>query len=325
MKPRLIIAFPISGDVIQTAQDEFETLYSDVAPLTAAELVQLANQHRVEAILVSPFHRIDAELIGKLPTSVKIIATCSVGYEHLDLSAAKVRKIMMTNTPDVLTDATADLAIMLMLGASRRLREQVSVVEQGWGRSLGQNEFLGLDVTGKTVGIIGMGRIGQAFAQRARGFNMKILYSNRNRLAPELEKGATFYADYRAMLPHCQVLSLHAPATSETLNMIDAQAFALLPEKAIFINVARGGLVDQEALISSLQSGKPGRLFAAGLDVFKNEPNIDPRFLKLKNVLLTPHTGSATIETRNAMGFRALENIRLAIAGKSPRDLLEMS
>jgi hydroxypyruvate reductase len=318
-KPALLIAFPIAEDVIRDARKDFEVLDSGDSPLSSAELVKRANEKQVTALLVSPFHKIHSELVQKLPASVKIIATCSVGYDHLDIKAGQARKIVMTNTPDVLSDATADAAMMLMLAASRRARDYASIIDQGWGYSLGQNQFLGLEVTGKTLGIIGMGRIGQAVARRARGFNMKILYSNRNRLPAELEQGATYFPDFRAMLPHCQILSLHAPATPETLNLIDAKALALLPAKAVLVNTARGSLVDEDALIQALQSG---RLFAAGLDVFKNEPQIDPRFLKLKNVFLTPHTASATLETRNAMGFRALENIRLVVAGDLPRDLL---
>jgi hydroxypyruvate reductase len=322
-KPRLILSFPISADVVHEASKNFDLLglvpQASVPRMSCEEIVALALKTQPDAILVSPFHQVDESVLARLPSSIKIIATCSVGFEHLDLRGARARGIMMTNTPDVLTDGTADAAMMLLLCASRRAREHAAVVDRGWGRALGQDELLGLEVSGKNLGIIGMGRIGRALAQRARGFNMKIHYSNRTRLAPELEQGAQFYPDFRAMLPHCQVLSLHAPATPETQNMMNAASFALLPRGAVFVNTARGSLVDEEALLEALRSGQ---LFAAGLDVYKNEPRIDPRFLTLTNVFLTPHAASATRETRNAMGFRALENIRLALSGRTPVDLL---
>jgi lactate dehydrogenase-like 2-hydroxyacid dehydrogenase len=172
-------------------------------------------------------------------------------------------------------------------------------------------------VTGKTLGILGMGRIGQAMAQRARGFDMRIIYHARNRLPPDLEQGATFFADFHAMLPHCHFLSVHAPAGPATDKMINARALSLLPDGAVFVNVSRGGLVDEEALLHALTTGK---LFAAGLDVFRSEPDFESRFANLDNVILSPHVGSASRETRNAMGFRALDNIAAVLSGKDPID-----
>ena len=178
--------------------------------------------------------------------------------------------------------------------------------------------MVGRQVTGKRLGIIGMGRIGQVTAQRARGFDMTILYSNRSRLAPDLEKGATYYQTVEDMLPHCDYLALHCPATLETLHLLNAKRIALLPDGAIVVNTARGSVVDDEALVSALKSGK---LAAAGLDVFNNEPgNIHPAYRELENTFLLPHIGSATVETRDAMGFRALDNLDAIVAGREPHD-----
>ena len=179
--------------------------------------------------------------------------------------------------------------------------------------------MLGLQVSGRTLGILGMGRIGRAVAQRARAFGMTVIYSNRSQSPPELEQGARYYPDFRSMLPHCQVLSLHAPAGAATDNIMNRETFALLPKGAVFINTARGALVDEDALYEALTSG---HLFAAGLDVFRNEPNYDMRFAGLPNVFLTPHMASATVETRNAMGFRALDNVAAVLAGQKPIDPL---
>ena len=192
-------------------------------------------------------------------------------------------------------------------------------MRKGWRFRIGQGDLLGVRVTGKTLGILGMGRIGQAMAQRARGFDMKIVYHARNRLPPEREKGATYFADFHAMLPHCDFLSLHAPATPATDKIIDAKALSLLPKGAVLVNVSRGGLVDEDALYAALTNG---HLFGAGLDVFRQEPDFDMRFAALDNVIMSPHVGSASRETRNAMGYRALDNIAAVLAGKGAIDPL---
>jgi lactate dehydrogenase-like 2-hydroxyacid dehydrogenase len=188
-------------------------------------------------------------------------------------------------------------------------------MREGWRHGYGLGEMMGLRVWGKTLGILGLGRIGQAVAQRARGFGMKVIYSAPRRVASELEQGAEYYPDFRAMLPHCDILSIHAPGGDATAGIMNAETFALLPKGAVFVNASRGGLVDEDALIAALKSG---HLFAAGLDVFRNEPEFDLRFTALRNVFLVPHMGSATVETRNAMGFRALDNIAAVLAGKPP-------
>ncbi|KYG63764.1 D-glycerate dehydrogenase [Bdellovibrio bacteriovorus] len=315
---KLFISYPAPPNVIKKAQGLFITTAAEKA-VKAEEILAYALQYDPDAILVSHQKRISAEIISKLPKSVKIIATSSVGFDHIDIQAAKAKGIEVTNTPDVLTDCTADLAMMLLMNACRRGREYLEIMQEGWGKSYSQSEMLGLKVSGKTLGILGMGRIGQALADRARGFGMKILYTNRTRLSPELEKGAVYFSDFKEMLPLCEILSLNAPVTDETKNIMNDETFGLLPQDAVFVNAARGGLVDESALIRALESG---RLFAAGLDVFQDEPNYNQDLLKFHNVFLTPHMGSATRETRDAMGFRALANIEAVLRGEKPQDSL---
>ena len=250
---------------------------------------------------------------------MKILATCSVGTEHIDIAAAQARGLPVTNTPDVLTECTADLALMLILNACRRGAEYDAIMRAGWRKGYGLGEMLGLRVWGKTLGILGMGRIGRAVAARARGFGMRIIYCNNKRLPPALEQHAEYFADFRAMLPHCDILTLHAPGGPATSAIINAETLSLLPPGAVFVNTSRGGLVDEDALFEALACG---HLFAAGLDVFRAEPDFDTRFADLPNVFLCPHMGSATVETRNAMGDRALDNIAAVLAGKPPLDPL---
>lgn len=266
---------------------------------------------------------LNAETIGGLPDSVKIISTFSVGYEHVDVAAAAKRGIKVSNTPDVLTDATADITMLCLLGAARRAHEGTSMLRThnwvGWT----PRQLMGVHVTGKRLGILGMGRIGQAVADRARAFRMTIHYSNRSRLPADLEKGATFHANPDDMLPFCDFLSINAPMTPATRKWVNAERIGKLPENAVVVNTARGGVVDDEALIAALKSG---RLAAAGLDVFEGEPRIHQGYYGLENAFLLPHMGSATVETRNAMGFKALDNLEaFLISGKTPPDLVQAS
>ncbi|WP_413578379.1 2-hydroxyacid dehydrogenase [Bdellovibrio sp. HCB290] len=318
MRASILLPYRAPENVAKLATERFDAFIAD-RELTIDEIITLAHERKARGIVVVPKQRMSNEALAQLPDSVKIIATSSVGFDHLDIEAAKARGIFLTNTPDVLTECTADLAMLLLINACRRGREYLQIMESGWRRTFSQSEMLGIKVSGKTLGIYGMGRIGQAVADRARGFGMKIVYCNRKRLPPELEKGATYFSDLNAMLPHCQILSLNAPGTAATKHIMHDGAFALLPDNAVFINVARGSLVDEEALIRALQSKK---LFAAGLDVFENEPDYNLRLKEFHNVFLTPHMGSATQETRDAMGYRALENIEQALKGQRPQDSL---
>ncbi len=277
----------------------------------------LALAADAHAILPCHTEHLRAEVIARLPDSVRIIANFSVGVDHCDLEAAKARGIVVTNTPDVLSDATAEIAILLMLGAARRASEGERLVRAGQWKTWSPAFMVGTQVTGKRLGIVGMGRVGQAVARRVRGLDMAVHYHNRRRLAPEAEAGALYHPSLEEMLPVCDVLSLHCPATPETLDLLNAERIALLPDGAIVVNTARGAIVDEAALIAALGSGK---LAAAGLDVYKNEPDIRPEFRELDNAFLLPHIGSATKETRDAMGFRALDNLDAFFAGREPGD-----
>ncbi len=282
---------------------------------TADQLVELA----ADAVAIIPCHteKLTAEVIARLPDSVRAICSFSVGYDHIDLAAAKARGIRVTNTPDVLSDATAEVAMLLMLGAARRAHEWARKLRTATWADWSAVEGLGIQLTGKRLGIVGMGRVGQVVARRARGFDMEIHYYNRHRLSPEIEAGAVYHGELEELLPVSQFLSLHCPATPQTHHLLNAERIAQLPEDAVVVNTARGAVVDDDALIAALESG---RLFAAGLDVFNGEPDIDPRYRDLDNSFLLPHIGSATRETRDAMGFRALDNLDAIMQGREPGD-----
>jgi lactate dehydrogenase-like 2-hydroxyacid dehydrogenase len=287
--------------------------------MTAAQAIETATAHRADAIMFTNTLPLTADAIARLPASVCVGATSSVGYDHIDVAAAKARGLYVTNTPGVLTECTADFAFMMLLAAARRAYEYDKIMRAGWRYRIGQGDLLGISVSGKTLGILGFGRIGRAMARRARGFDMTVLYHSRSRVPPNLEQGARYFAAFHDMLPHCDFLTLHAPAGPATDRIVGAAALALMPRGAVLVNVARGGLVDEDALYDALTSG---HLFAAGLDVFRSEPDFDLRFAKLDNVQLSPHIGSGSIETRNAMGFRALDNIAAVLEGKRPIDPL---
>jgi glyoxylate reductase len=278
-------------------------------------LPELARE--ADALLVTPTERLDAAVLERLPRRIRAIATFSVGYDHIDIAAARARDLVVTNTPDVLTDATADIAILLMLGAARRAHEGERIIrENRWG-AWAPTGMLGIHMTGKRLGIVGMGRIGRAVAKRARGFDMQIHYSNRRRLPPELEAGARFHAAPESLLEVADFLSLHCPATAETQHFLDRRRIELLPRGAVVVNTARGSVVDDEALIQALRAG---RIAAAGLDVYDGEPRIHPAYRELPNTFLLPHLGSATTETREAMGFRAVDNLDAVFQGREPPD-----
>jgi lactate dehydrogenase-like 2-hydroxyacid dehydrogenase len=274
-----------------------------------------------DALFISPVVKLDAEFFQRVSASVKVIATFSVGYDHIDVRAAAARKIPIANTPGVLTDATADLAMLLLLGASRRAYEAQQLVRTGAWAKTSSTRLLGWQPTAKVLGIFGMGRIGQAVARRARAFGMKIHYCNRNPLPQDLAAGALFHESPQDLLRVSQFFSLHAPHTPETHHFLNAQNIALLPAGAIVINSARGGLVEDAALIAAL---KTGRVAAAGLDVFEREPNIHPEYVNQLNTFLLPHIGSATLETNTAMGVLALDNIDAVLAGKPAPSLVKL-
>jgi len=315
MKPRIVVARAMPEAVAARATAEFDALLSQDDIPDNAELLARIARHQPQGLLVGGSTPVTADFVAALPSCVRIIATVSAGYDQIDVAAAKARGIAVTNAPEGPTECTADLAMMLLLCAARRAGEYRDLMRAGWRRPFGLADMLGTKVSGKTLGIFGMGRIGREMAQRARGFGMKILYHNRSRLPAELEGDAQYFADFRAMLPQCDFLSLHAPGSATTRQIINRDTLALLPRGAVFVNTARGQLVDEEALLEALGNG---RLAAAGLDVFAAEPDYDLRFAALPNVFLTPHMASATVETRNKMGFAALDNLAAVLAGQPP-------
>jgi lactate dehydrogenase-like 2-hydroxyacid dehydrogenase len=314
--PRVLISRRVPDAVATRARAAFDAVFAE-QDMDAAAVIEAVRAHGSQAIFTGPKARLTAADIAALPDSVKIIANSSVGYDHMDAAAARARGIIVTNTPDVLTDCTADLAFMLILAACRRASEYERIMRAGWRKPYGMPDILGKRPSGQVLGIVGMGRIGLAVAKRARGFDMPILYHNRNRVAAELEQGAEFVPNLRDMLPRCDILSLHLPGGAEVGTLMTHETFALMKPGSVFVNTARGSVVDEDALIDALKSG---HLFAAGLDVFRKEPDFDLRFAELPNVFLTPHVASATTETRNQMGFRALDNIAAVMAGKPPFD-----
>ena len=270
------------------------------------------------ALCPSGFDAIDADLISKLPESVKLIATISAGTQHIDISAATKRGIQVSNTPGVVAEDTADLTIGLMIAVCRRLVDLDDVVRSGNWQGFKVNDPLcGLRVWGKTVGIIGLGGIGKAVARRVRAFQMPVLYHNRNRdLAAEKELGARYCPELYELLSLSDIVSIHCPLTAETHHLIDAEALRAMKPTSVLINAARGDVIDEEALIRALQNGE---ISGAGLDVYKNEPEVNSS-LMMKNVVLSPHVGTATTEARDDMGFRVIENIEVFLETGTPKD-----
>src|SRR5579859_258307 len=310
-KPILVITSRYPNEVEDRIDRDYiarrnpsRSLFSQQELLTAAE--------GADAMFITPADRLDSGFFQKASPTIKIIATYSVGFEHIDLEAAARRKISVAYTPGVNHEATADIAMLLLLGASRRAYEAQELVRTGAWRPLSPDMLLGWQVGGKILGIFGMGRAGQAVARRARGFGMKIHYSNSSRLPAEVAGDAVFHESSRDLLRESQFLSLHAPETPETRHFLNAETIKLLPKGSIIVNTARGGLVVDEDLIAALKSGE---IAAAALDVFEGEPKLHPGYLELKNTFLLPHIGSATIETRTAMGMHALDNIDAVLAG----------
>src|SRR6266705_5824758 len=273
----------------------------------------LSAAEGADALFVTPADRLDSGFFQKVSPTVKIIATYSVGFEHIDLEAAARRRIPVAYTPGVNSEATADIAMLLLLGASRRAYEAQELVRTGAWTPLSPDMLLGWQVGGKVLGILGMGRVGQAVARRARGFGMKIHYYDTSELPAEIAGDAVYHEDPSDLLRASQFLSLHSPETPQTRHFLNSKAISLLPAGAIVVNTSRGGLVVDDDLITALKSG---RVAAAGLDVFEGEPKLHPEYVSLKNTFLLPHIGSATIETRTAMGMLALDNVVTVLNGR---------
>ena len=312
MKPVLLVTRRLPAAVEARAARDYEArLNADDLPVTGDDII--ARAQGADAVLCCPAERMDGQVIARLPDSVRVIGTFSVGFDHVDVAAARARGIKVVHTPDVLSVATAECAMLLILAAARRANEGERLVRGGGWAGWAPTQLLGTLVSGRRLGIFGMGRIGRELARMARGFGMETHYRNQQRLPPDLEGGATFHAGDDSFLAACDVLSLHAPGGAGTRRWLNAGRIAKLPPGAIVANAARGALIDDDALIEALRSG---RVAAAGLDVHNDEPRVDQRYFELENVVLLPHLGSATVETRDAMGFLALDGIDAVLAGR---------
>ena len=271
--------------------------------LTKDEIISQSNE--CDGILSSLTEKLDNGTILKLSDKVKIISNFAVGFGNIDLDAAKKRNIIVTNTPDVLTDATAEIAMLVLLGAARRVKEGAEWAKRkNWGWSA--NFLIGKQLAGSRLGILGMGRIGRAVADRAKSFGMKIHYYNRSRLDSDLEKGANYHKSLESLLSVSDFFSINCPATKETKHIINKDTIKHFPDGAVISNSARGDMIDDDAMVEALKNGK---VFSLGLDVYNGEPDIHPDYLTLPNVFVLPHLGSATKKTRTAMADLAVRNI----------------
>lgn len=312
--PVLFVTRRLPAAIEELAAQDFE---SRLTPSDVAITDLVARAKGADAILCCPGDTLDAATIATLPASVKVIGTFSVGFDHVDVAAAKARGIKVCNTPDVLSVATAECAMLLIMAAARRAGEGERLVRSGQWQGWAPTQLLGTQVSDRRLGIFGMGRIGREIARMARGFNMEIHYRDMTRLPPEMEQGAIFHDNDDSFLPVCQVLSLNAPGGEGTRHWLNEERIAKLPPGAVVVNAARGTLVDDAALIAALRSG---HIAAAGLDVYNGEPNLNREYITLENVVLLPHLGSATTETRDAMGRIVLSGIKALLAGETPRN-----
>ncbi len=317
-KPTIWISRKLSDNTQARAARDYEVILNHDDVISSADDI-VAMSAKVDAIVPCHSEIFNADVVARLSDRVKIIANHSVGVDHCDLTAFKARGIIVTNTPDVLSDATAEIAMLLMLGAARRAPEGDQMVRSGNWKTWSPSFMVGTQVTGKRIGMVGMGRVGQVMAQRCRGFGMQVHYHNRSRLPADREHGAIFHPTIETLLPVSDFLSLHCPATPQTTGLMNAERLGLLPTGAIVINTARGALIVEDDLVAAIRSG---HIAAAGLDCFVTEPGGNSAFADYPNIFMLPHIGSATRETRDAMGFRALDNLDAFFSGNQPRDRL---
>lgn len=317
-KPRVIVTRRLLPAVEARMAELFDVVLNPAdTPMSRTELVDAMQD--CDVLVPTVTDRIDAELLADAGERLGMIANFGAGTEHIDVEAARRRGIVVTNTPGVFTDDTADLTLALILFTMRRFGENQAVLRAGQWDGWGPSAMLGHALSGKRLGIVGMGRIGQAVAHRARAFGLETVYHNRRRLpsAQETMFGARFEPDLDVLIAECDILTLHCPALPHGAPLIDAERLARMKPTACLINTGRGQLVDEQALIAALTEG---RLAGAGLDVFANEPNVDPRLLALPGVVALPHLGSATVEGRGAAGERVIANIRFWVDGHRPPD-----
>lgn len=318
MKPKILVTREVFDETLAYLAEtcEVESNQSD-KPFDPAALAQHLKDK--DGVICCLTDRIDAAALAS-GTRLKVVANIAVGYNNIDVPACTARKVMVTNTPGVLDDSTADLAFALILATARRLTEVEDYIRAGDWKGWHLKQLLGVDVHHATLGIIGMGRIGQQIARRASGFKMRVLYQNRNRLSADAEKSLNAqYASKEQLLRESDFVVLQVPYSPATHHFIGAGELKMMKKSAILINSTRGGVVDDAALIEAL---KNGTIRAAGLDVYENEPALNPGFLALKNVVLTPHVGSSTEATRRAMAMTAAKNAVAALTGGTPPNLL---
>lgn len=316
--PRVFVTRHLLPEVEERLGTLFDaTLNSDDRTLTREELV--AATQSCDVLVPTVTDHIDSALIEAAGPDLKLIASFGAGTDHIDLAAAAARGMIVTNTPGVFTDDTADIAMEMIIGLPRRVREGVSLVRRGEWTGWTPTSLLGVKLAGKTLGIVGMGRIGQAVAHRARAFGLHIAYHNRRPLPGAIEQmlGARYVETLDELVSQADILTLHCPANADSHHMMDARRIALMKPGACLINTARGDLVEQEALIAGLESGALG---GAGLDVYPEEPSVDPRLLRIPNVMTLPHIGSATREGREESGHKVIANIRVWADGHRPPD-----
>jgi len=320
-RPKVLLTRPWPDQAQAYMQAHYDTTVNmSGRGLSKDELI--AAMINYDAICPAVTDRMDSEILSVASPRVKILGNFGVGYEHIDLLSAKAAGIVVSNTPDVLTEATADIALMLMLMASRRAGEGERQLRSGGWKGWGTTALMGQSLEGKALGLVGFGRIAQATARKAKNaLGMRIFYSSRRRVAVEIESefDAVYIESLEELASSCDVMSLHIPGGDETFQLVDARLLALMKPTAILINTARGSVVDERALADALMSKN---LWAAGLDVYAHEPQVYPALLDLESVVLLPHLGSATVETRNAMGLRAAANIDQFFAGEPVRDRL---
>jgi glyoxylate reductase len=317
-RPRIAVTRKLLPQIETRMAELFDCRFNaDDHPMTADEIAALMQD--AEVLVPTVTDRIDAELLAKAPASLKLLANFGAGVNHIDLAAAKAKGIIVTNTPGVFTDDTADLTMALILNVPRRLGEGHRLMRSGEWQGWTPSGMLGHRIGGKTLGIIGFGRIGEAVALRARAFGMNIVYNKRSRLPASVEDelGVSFEPDLDRLIAKADIVTLHCPLTNETDRIMSRERIALMKRDAYLINSSRGELVDEDALIEALQRG---RIAGAGLDVYNHEPAIDPRFLSIPNVVLLPHLGSATFEGREASGEKVIANIRIFSDGHRPPD-----
>jgi glyoxylate reductase len=311
---KVLVSGRLPKAVISCLEERHEVeCHGEDRPMERQRLLRSVRDR--DGLLCMITDRIDEELLGRAP-GLKMIANCAVGFDNIDLDAAAARGIPVSNTPDVLTDATADLAFALVLATARRVVEGDRMTRAGEFRFWAPLHFLGTEVTGKTLGIVGMGRIGRAVARRAGGFDMRVIYNKRERLSPPQEDtlGVT-YIELERLIEEADFISLHVPLTPETRHLFGAKELAAMKPSAFLINTSRGPVVDEAALVEAVREG---RIAGAGLDVYENEPSLTSGLTELANVVLLPHVGSATVETRTAMAFRAAENLLAGLDGQRP-------